>query len=497
MVILLFVGMLRALQFYAVEMIERRVFARIALALARQLPRFSLARFRSKDVNYFFETVLLQRALAALLADIINVLVAAVVGMTLLVLYHPYFLAFNFMLAAGGALVVFTLGHGGLASTLQMSHAKYDTVHWMQDIASNLAHFKGVGDAPVLLAKTDHLVAAYLDARRQRFGVLIRQYVGSIIWQALGHSGMILTGGWLLAEGQLTLGQFVAAEVIVGSLLLSFDSVVKRMYVVFYFVTALTKLDHLFSQSKDRLPAEPALPAPASAFQEVRLTCTALAVGPSSPGVVLEPFDLTVEPGKKVAILATCHLDLARLARMLAGPEPPESGTVRYNGIVAQEWDSDSLGACRGVVLTSQATLFDGTLRENIALGRSTITYSDLRRALWLTELEDEVDALPLGLETRVEAYGETFSPGQILRILVARAVVTHPPLLILEGTLHSMPPNTRDIILRRLCAEEESWSVVLITHDPLVAAHAHRQLALKPDSSAPIFRDRDSPRPD
>lgn len=105
-------------------------------------------------------------------------LVAAVVGMTMLVLYHPYFLAFNFMLAAGGALVVFTLGHGSLASTLRMSYAKYDTVHWMQDIASNLAHFKGVGDAPVLLAKTDHLVAAYLDARRQRFGRVVSPVCG-------------------------------------------------------------------------------------------------------------------------------------------------------------------------------------------------------------------------------------------------------------------------------------------------------------------------------
>lgn len=72
MLILLFVGALRALQFYAVKVIERRVFARVALALARQLPRFTLTRFRSRDANYFFETLLLQRALAALLADVIN-----------------------------------------------------------------------------------------------------------------------------------------------------------------------------------------------------------------------------------------------------------------------------------------------------------------------------------------------------------------------------------------------------------------------------------------
>lgn len=107
--------------------------------------------------------------------------------MTLLVLYHPYFLAFNIGPAAGGPLVIVLLGQGGLASTLQMAHAKYDTVHWMQDIAQNLAHFKAAGEAPLLLAKTDSLVTAYLAARQQRFGVLFRQYLGSGGWQALGH----------------------------------------------------------------------------------------------------------------------------------------------------------------------------------------------------------------------------------------------------------------------------------------------------------------------
>lgn len=122
-------------------------------------------------------------------------------------------------------------------------------------------------------------------------------------------------------------------------------------------------------------------------------------------------------------------------------------------------------------MLTSQSTLFDGTLRENITLGRSVITYSDLRWALWLTELEDEVDRLPLGLDTPVAA-GHPFSLGQILRILVARAMPFYA-----------------------VCADEEPWSVVLISHDPLVAAHAHRQLVLKPVSSPPPFRDRDTPR--
>lgn len=97
----------------------------------------------------------------------------------------------------------------------------------------------------------------------------------------------------------MTLGQFVAAEVIVGSLLLNFDSVVKRMYVVFYFFTALTELDSLFSLPKDTDQAERLLPLPPSTLQAVRVTCTELAIGPRSPGAAVELFDLEVEPGEK------------------------------------------------------------------------------------------------------------------------------------------------------------------------------------------------------
>lgn len=130
----------------------------------------------------------------------------------------------------------------------------------------------------------------------------------------------------------MTLGQFVAAEVIVGSLLLNFDSVVKRMYVVFYFFTALTELDSLFSLPKDTDQAERLLPLPPSTLQRSE------SPAPNSrsvPGAQAPLWSCSISkssPAKKMAILATCQSDLARLALVLAGLEPPESEVVRYNG---------------------------------------------------------------------------------------------------------------------------------------------------------------------
>jgi ABC-type bacteriocin/lantibiotic exporter with double-glycine peptidase domain len=131
------------------------------------------------------------------------------------------------------------------------------------------------------------------------------------------------------------------------------------------------------------------------------------------------------------------------------------------------------------LILDSQLSLFEGTLEENITLARPGIPYSDLLWALRFVEMEEEVDALPMGLRTVVKARGKTFTTSQVLRILVARAVVARPQLLILDGTLHSMKQEIRESILRRLCSKEEPWSVIFVSNDPTLKAHVDRRLVL------------------
>lgn len=139
----------------------------------------------------------------------------------------------------------------------------------------------------------------------------------------------------------------------------------------------------------------------------------------------------------------------------------------------------DRINGSRGLVLDSQPTLFDGTLQENISLGRTSIRFDDLRWAIRFVELEDEIDRMPHGLDTRAEAGGNQYTKSQILRILVARAIVTRPPLLIFDGTLHNMEPSLRQVLLRRLCSKEEPWATVFVTNDPALREYADRSVAL------------------
>src|SRR5574340_156105 len=460
---LLFVGAFRALQYYAVEVLERRIFARVAIAMAQQLPHVRYQGFKPRFANFFIETILMQRAVSVLLVDLINVIVGGAVGMTILVFYHPFFL----------------LSHGGLKADMTLSHAKYDTLHWFQEIAYNLLHFKSTDSQALLITKTDQLLDSYMSIRRTRFGILIRQYLGSLGWQAVAHSGLIATAGWLLSIGQLTLGQFVAAEVVVNGILSSFDGVVKRMGHIYYFLTALTELNFLFSLPKDQDTATLAIPLPDPTVHGIRVTCKDLTFAPAGGPAVFDHFNLEVTPGEKIGIYAETTLAKTALARVLAGIESPTSGLIRYNGVDLRHLNLDSVNRFRGFILDSQLSLFEGTLEENILLGRNYIPYSDVRWALRFTELEEEVDALPQGLKTHVRTPGKIFAPSHIVRILVARAILGRPQLLIFEGILHNMHPAMRETILRRLCSKEEPWSVIFVSNDPNLTPHVDRRILL------------------
>ncbi len=477
---LAFVGAFKTLQYYAVEVLERRIFARITIAMTQQLPKMQFHGFKPRFANYFLETVLIQRALSVLLVDLINIVVGGAVGMSILVFYHPYFLLFNILLLAGFNVVFFLMSHGGLRTTIEVSHAKYDALHWMQEISYNLLHFKATDSQPLLMQKSDQLVEKYVQTRRARFTILARQYLSAVGWQAIVHGGLIATAGWLISIGQLTIGQLVAAEVVVGALLTNFDAVVKRMGHVYYFMTGLAELDAFFSHPKDQVSAGLSVPLPDPTIHGIRLTCKDLAMAHPGADPIFEHFNLEATPGEKIGIYASTSLAKTSLARVLAGLESPTHGVIRYNGVDLRHLDPLAINRCRGFILDSQLSLFEGTIEENIVLGRPYIPYADVRWALRFTELEEEIDAMPQGIKTHIRAPGRVLAPTHILRIILARAIITKPQMLIFDGILHALQPTLRETILRRLCSKDESWSVMFVSNDPNLTQHVDRRLILE-----------------
>ncbi len=475
------VAAFRVLQARAVETLQQRIYTRIAVTVTLALPRLRNDTFSPNQAHRFIEADLLTRAVVAMLADLFNVAVVGTIGMAMLVFFHPYFAVYNLALIAGFVLLLSIFGRGGFFITLEMSRLNYEIFGWIQNVAWNLPHLRAVGDSPYLLQRTDELTRRYVRVRQQRSDTLTgRQYKAAALWQVAGHSGLIATAGLLVVDGQLTAGQFAAAELLMGNLLMNMDTLARRMVAMFFAFVSCREISAFLSLPKEDEEARSEVPTIQCGSEGVRVACRNLSVTAQDGRPIFEGVNLDVAPGEKIAVLCGTSRAKTALANVIAGLHPPATGYVRYNDMNLIEITRESINRHRGLVLDSHPTLLDGTLEDNLSLGRTWITYQDIQWALRFVELEDEIDALPLGLMTPVTGGSRDLTLSQILRLLVARAIITRPQVLIFDGTLHSMAPATREVILRRLCAKDELWSVIFVSNDPSFTQHVDRRIVVE-----------------
>jgi len=476
--VLLFVGLFKIFHFYAIEMLQRRIFARVTISMVQRMPQFRYQAYKPRFANYFMETIFIQRALSAVFVDMVNVVVGGTVGMALLVIYHPAFILYNLLLMVGFAFTFFVMSRGAVRTHLAMSHAKYDVFNWVQEISRNLLHLKSTDSQPWLMQKTDDLVNAYTDTRKARFAVLLRQFLSAVGGMVIAQAGALAMAGWLLANGQITLGQLVAVEVVVSALIINFDSLIKSMAHVYYFFTGITELNQFFSAAQDEARTGTAVPLPSPSVHGVLVTCKGVSLVHNGVAV-FENFNLEVAPGEKVGIYARTPAAKMALSRVLAGLEAPSGGVIQYNGVDIRYVDPSAINRCRSIMLDSQLNLLEGTIEDNIVLGRPYVSYDSLAWALRFTELEAIIESLPRGIKTDVSALGEVIAPTHVVQILLARAILGRPQLLVFDGLLHSMDPALRETILRRLCGKQEPWSAIFVSTDPNLTEHTDRRVML------------------
>ena len=200
----------------------------------------------------------------------------------------------------------------------------------------------------------------------------------------------------------------------------------------------------------------------------------------SGSAPLFEHLDLDVVAGEKIALLCHSNVQKTAVAKVLAGLLPPTGGVVRYNDMNLVEVSLESIDPYRGLMLDSHPTLLEGSIEENLTLGRPGISHDDILWALHFVELDDEIDRFPDGLATQITGHRDQFTLSQTLRLLLARAIVIRPHVLIIDGTLHNMIPSLRETILRRLCSKDEPWSVIFVTNDSTFSSYVDRRVTVQ-----------------
>ena len=469
---LLAAGLVQLLQYGLVERLQQRVFVRTALEIADRLARVRASALRRdyapELANRFFDVLTVQKSLSKMLMDGLAALAQALVGVLVLGLFNP-----SFLLVAIGIVALFLtgqllLGLGGLRTSLRESAAKYRVAGWIEEIARGHVGLKMHADPTCLLERTDVEALGYLEAREAHFRICRRQAGGFFLLAALANAGLLAVGGRLVLDGTLTLGQLVAAQIIVTLVLASLDKLTRHNEAFFDLLTGLEKTGHLTDLEKERLTGVP-LPDRLSEAG-ARVVCRGVRFGYDPDRTVLDGVDLVLEPGDRACLVGGNGAGKSTLVALLCGLETPAGGTVEVDGTDVRSADLASLR--RAVALVTDAReLIHGTVRENIVLGRAHVTPVDVRWAAELAGLEE----LPDGLETPLLSGGINVSRGMAQRILIARAVVDRPRLLILDEGLSGIEERAGIAILERLLSRENGWTLLDVSHEPQVVVRASR----------------------
>nr|WP_293835138.1 ABC transporter transmembrane domain-containing protein [uncultured Arsenicibacter sp.] len=239
-------GLLTVGQMSLVEVLQQRIFAKAAFEFTYRLPRIKEEALEGSNppelMNRFFDVLTVQKSLPKLLIDITAAALQIVFGVILLSFYHPFFIVFGLLTFLCVAAMVAVLGRKGLETSLKESKFKYKVVAYLEELATDLPAYRREGNCDAAISKMDKLVAGYLENRNDHFRVLKRFFYSTVTFKTFIVGGLLIAGTLLVVERQMTLGQFVAAELVIVLVTGAVEKLIMSIDTVFDLLTAVEKL---------------------------------------------------------------------------------------------------------------------------------------------------------------------------------------------------------------------------------------------------------------
>lgn len=479
---MLITGCMQIMQQYLVEHIKRRLFTKTAFDFAFRIPKIkveSLMQYYPPELmNRFFDIVSLQKGMAKILIDFPSAMLQMLFGLILLSFYHPSFILFGLFLVFVLFVIIRVTGPKGLKTSLYSSKYKYQVAHWLEEMARLLSTFKLSGSSNFAMDKTDYYVSGYLHARKHHFRILMTQYFSFVAFKTIITGGLLILGCILVVNQAINIGQFVAAEIVIILIMNAVEKVIMKLDTVYDTLTSIEKISTVTD-----LPIEVPggikvthLPKAANGFS---LQVKGLKYKfPDARDYTLKGIDLEINAGERVCISGPNGAGKTTLINIILGLLSSYDGVISVNEISMRDLNRNNLLKHIGDNL-SQEELFEGTIIENISLGKDHISTEDILWAIDVAGLKDYLNALPDGLHTKVLG-GKMRVPGFIARkIILARSIASKPRLLILDDFLLGIERKEKIRVLEKLTGAEFSWTMLIISTDPDVMKMCDRIIVI------------------
>jgi len=465
-------GVLQVLQLSISEILQQRIFTRAAFEFTYRIPRFQNASIRGQYppelINRFFDTLNVQKGLSKILMDFSASSLQILIGLILLSTYHPFFITFGVALIVVLIAILYYTGPRGLESSMKESTYKYKIAHWLKEIARTMDTFKRAGHTELPLERTDELVNSYLEHRKRHWKVLIFQYANIVGFKAFVTLGLLIIGGLLVIQNEINVGQFVASEIVIILIINSAEKLILTMEPIYDVLTAVEKMstvtDIPLEEDQGAMLFHTIDTGMGASIELKDLTY----MSEDGSRSILNNLNFNIPSGSRAVITGPNGSGKSTLLRLLAVQYEPTHGTVSFNGYPSGNLNTADLRYHVGDCFLSE-DLFEGTLIENITLGRPEIELSDVEWAVEGLGLKAFLSSLPKGYDTMVGPTTRPLSSSLVERILLARAIVVRPRLLLLDDIFHLFDPRERKSIIEFIWDPTQPWTLVAASNLPTV----------------------------
>ncbi len=470
-VLLMLSGLIYVVEFIVVEYIQRRVFSDNVVEITKQILKIDLRvseeHYPAELMNRYFELSSVQKSVYSLITVGLTAILHALIGSLVLVIYSIYFTVVVLLLLVVTWFIVRVLGSQAINTAVAESYAKYHTGAWLENIANNSNLFKFSGGENYAINGSDKLIVKYLQHRQSHFSILLKQNIVTVIVYALAGTVMLGIGGWLVMQAQINLGQFVAAELIIFTVLGSFSSFVRQLSNYYELVAGLDKLE-VVKTMRTELTGK-------HHFDEDRalsVKLQALSYQFNENNQPIQDFTLEIVAGEKLALFADSGTGKTTLAELITGLRLPTEGRLLINDIDLRLCHLPSLR--KKMNLIRRIEIQQTSILDNLQLNNPDIKLEQINSLLKQLNLLDTILDLPKGFDTVLTVMGTPLSTVQVKLLVIARAILQSPKLLILDGLLDEIDAASLEQV-NQILLNMADCTVIVMTRSHDIAEYFPR----------------------
>ena len=470
------VGILQINQMKIIERIQQRIFTRYAFDFAEKIPKFDLYKtdqyYLPEKVNRFFDTLSLQKGFSKLLLDIPTALIQIFFGLILLAFYHPFFITRVVILVFVFWLVLHLTRKTGLESSIEESIRKDEVIAWLQEIAKSIVPFKFSQETDLNLKTTDKLVVSYLIERTKHFKVLLFQYRVLVFLKTLITAFLLGIGVYLLINEKLNIGEFIAAEIVILTIIAAVEKLIKNLDTVFDVLTAFEKLASVsenYSENIGILELD---------SNNIALELKDFSFAYPNAQPILKNINLIFPANSIICIKGNENSGKSTLLKILCGNYSHFTGNILFNKIPLESYNLEEVRQKMGVYL-GDPEIFTGTVLENITMGNEEITPQFITQKAEEIGFENFTQDLLMGYLTPIDAGGKGLSKSLARKIALLRALVLDSYLIILEEPWYGLDQDHQAKLMNYLLALSSSKTVIVATNDEDFAERCHYRYLL------------------